>query len=73
LSTLLTAEQAAAFSGAMEIDLLTKHYDRRSSNGYPEFEQAVEHIGGYSSDTPIGVVGAISPWNLPVVLRSPKH
>ena len=39
----------------------------------PEIEQQVTHIGHlFKRYTPIGVVGAISPWNLPVLLSFAK-
>lgn len=39
----------------------------------PEVEQQVENIGQvFKRYTPIGVVGAIIPWNLPVLLSFAK-
>src|SRR3984893_3029601 len=75
LSTLLTAEQGRPlFQARLEIDLLTKHYGPALIQmDIPEFEQRVERIGRVvKRHTPIGVVGAISPWNLPVVLSFAK-
>jgi acyl-CoA reductase-like NAD-dependent aldehyde dehydrogenase len=70
LSVLLTAEQGRPlFQARWEIDLLTKVYGPAFMQmDIPEIEQQVTHIGHVLKRyTPIGVVGAISPWNLPVM------
>jgi acyl-CoA reductase-like NAD-dependent aldehyde dehydrogenase len=75
LSTLLTAEQGRPLSQAQwEINLLTKHYGPAVVQmDIPESEQHVENIGQvFKRYTPIGVVGAIIPWNLPVLLSFAK-
>ena len=75
LSTLLTAEQGRPLSQARwEIDLLTKHYGPALVQmDIPEVRQRVENIGQiFKRYTPIGVVGAIIPWNLPVLLSFAK-
>ena len=75
LSVLLTAEQGRPLAQAeWEIDLLTKAFGPALGQmELHEKEQEIPHIGqirkGY---TPIGVIGAISPWNLPVVLSFAK-
>jgi NAD-dependent aldehyde dehydrogenases len=73
---LLTAEQGRPlFQARWEIDLLTKVYGPVFMQmDIPEIEQQVSHIGHLLKRyTPIGVVGAISPWNLPVILSFAKH
>jgi acyl-CoA reductase-like NAD-dependent aldehyde dehydrogenase len=75
LSVLLTAEQGRPlFQTRWEIDLLTKVYGPAFMQmDIPEIEQQVTHIGHVLKQyTPIGVVGAISPWNLPVILSFAK-
>jgi acyl-CoA reductase-like NAD-dependent aldehyde dehydrogenase len=75
LSTLLTAEQGRPlFQARWEIDLLTKHYGPALVEmDIPEVQQRVENIGQvFKRYTPIGVVGAIIPWNLPVLLSFAK-
>jgi acyl-CoA reductase-like NAD-dependent aldehyde dehydrogenase len=75
LSVLLTAEQGRPlFQARWEIDLLTKVYGPAFMQmDIPEIEQHVTHIGHvFKRHTPIGVVGAISPWNLPVILSFAK-
>jgi acyl-CoA reductase-like NAD-dependent aldehyde dehydrogenase len=75
LSTLLTAEQGRPlFQARWEIELLTKHYGPALIQiDIPEFEQEVANIGQiFRRYTPIGVVGAIIPWNLPVLLSFAK-
>ena len=66
LSVLLTAEQGRPLLQARwEIDLLSKVYGPAFTQmDIPKIEQKVTHIGHVSKRyTPIGVVGAISPWN----------
>lgn len=75
LSVLLTAEQGRPLAQARwEIDLLTKAYGPAVMQmDIPEIEQEVSDIGHiFKRYTPIGVVGAISPWNLPVLLSFAK-
>ena len=75
LSMLLTAEQGRPLAQARwEIDLLTKAYGPAVMQmDIPEIEQEVSDIGHiFKRYTPIGVVGAISPWNLPVLLSFAK-
>ncbi len=75
LSVLLTAEQGRPlFQARWEIDLLTKLFGPAFIQiDIPEIEQDVAHIGHvFKRYTPIGVVGAISPWNLPVLLSFAK-
>jgi len=71
LSVLLTAEQGRPlFQARWEIDLLTKRFGPAFLQmDIPEIEQDVADIGHvFKRYTPIGVVGAITPWNLPVLL-----
>jgi acyl-CoA reductase-like NAD-dependent aldehyde dehydrogenase len=71
LSVLLTAEQGRSlFQARWEIDLLTKRFGPAFMQmDIPEIEQDVADIGHvFKRYTPIGVVGAITPWNLPVLL-----
>jgi acyl-CoA reductase-like NAD-dependent aldehyde dehydrogenase len=71
LSVLLTAEQGRPlFQARWEIDLLTKRFGPAFVQmDIPEIEQDVADIGHvFKRYTPIGVVGAITPWNLPVLL-----
>jgi acyl-CoA reductase-like NAD-dependent aldehyde dehydrogenase len=71
LGVLLTAEQGRPlFQARWEIDLLTKLYGPAFMQmDIPEIEQDYEHVGRVCKRyTPIGVVGAITPWNLPVIL-----
>jgi acyl-CoA reductase-like NAD-dependent aldehyde dehydrogenase len=75
LSALLTAEQGDALAGARwEIDLLTKAYGPAPLKmELDEEEQDIPHIGHVTKRyTPIGVIGAISPWNVPVLLSFAK-
>src|SRR5262245_47786510 len=75
LSVLLTAEQGRPlFQARWEIDLLTKLYGPAFMQmDLPEIEQKVAHIGHvFKRYTPIGVVGALIPWNLPVILSFMK-
>jgi acyl-CoA reductase-like NAD-dependent aldehyde dehydrogenase len=75
LSVLLTAEQGRPlFQARWEIDLLTKLYGPAFMQmDIPEIEQDVAHIGHvFKRYTPIGVVGAITPWNLPVIISFMK-
>jgi acyl-CoA reductase-like NAD-dependent aldehyde dehydrogenase len=75
LSTLVTAEQGRPlFQARWEIELLTKHYGPALIQlGIPELALEVENLGHVSRRyAPIGVVGAISPWNLPVLLSFAK-
>jgi acyl-CoA reductase-like NAD-dependent aldehyde dehydrogenase len=75
LSVLLTAEQGRPLLQARwEIDLLTKLYGPAFMQmDIPEIEQDVAHIGHvFKRYTPIGVVGAITPWNLPVIISFMK-
>jgi acyl-CoA reductase-like NAD-dependent aldehyde dehydrogenase len=71
LSVLLTAEQGGPLAIArFHFDLLTKAMGPALMQmELPETEQEVPHIGHITKRfTPIGVVGAISPWNLPVLI-----
>jgi acyl-CoA reductase-like NAD-dependent aldehyde dehydrogenase len=71
LSVLLTAEQGGPLAIArFYFDLLTKAMGPALMQmELPETEQEVPHIGHITKRfTPIGVVGAISPWNLPVLI-----
>jgi acyl-CoA reductase-like NAD-dependent aldehyde dehydrogenase len=71
LSVLLTAEQGRPlFQARWEIDLLTKRFGPAFMQmDIPEIEQDVVEIGHiFKRYTPIGVVGAITPWNLPVLI-----
>jgi acyl-CoA reductase-like NAD-dependent aldehyde dehydrogenase len=71
LSVLLTAEQGGPLAIArFYFDLLTKAMGPALMQmALPEIEQEVPHIGNITKRfTPIGVVGAISPWNLPVLI-----
>src|SRR5580704_10301225 len=71
LSVLLTAEQGGPLAIArFYLDLLTKAMGPALMQmELPETEQEVPHIGYITKRfTPIGVVGAISPWNLPVLI-----
>ena len=71
LSVLLTAEQGRPlFQARWEIDLLTKRFGPAFMQmDIPEIEQDVADIGHvFKRYTPIGVVGAITPWNLPVLI-----
>ena len=71
LSVLLTAEQGRPlFQARWEIDLLTKRFGPAFLQmDIPEIEQDVADIGHvFKRYTPIGVVGAITPWNLPVLI-----
>ena len=75
LSVLLTAEQGRAlFQARWEIDLLTKLYGPAFMQmDLPEIEQDAAHIGHvFKRYTPIGVIGVLIPWNLPVVLSFMK-
>jgi acyl-CoA reductase-like NAD-dependent aldehyde dehydrogenase len=75
LSVLLTAEQGRPLVQARwEVDLVTKLYGPAFMHmDIPEIEQDVAHIGHVCKRyTPIGVVGAISPWNLPVIISFMK-
>ena len=75
LSVLLTAEQGRPLAQARwEIDQLTKAYGPAVMQmDIPEIEQEVSDIGHiFKRYTPIGVVGAISPRNLPVLLSFAK-
>src|SRR6266481_2457591 len=75
LGVLLTAEQGRPlFQARWEIDLLTKLYGPAFMQmDIPEIEQDVAHIGHvFKRYTPIGVVGAITPWNLPVIISFMK-
>src|SRR4029077_21211925 len=75
LSVLLTAEQGRPlFQARWEIGLLTKLYGPAFMQmDIPEIEQDVAHIGHvFKRYTPIGVVGAITPWNLPVIISFMK-
>jgi acyl-CoA reductase-like NAD-dependent aldehyde dehydrogenase len=75
LSVLLTAEQGRPlFQARWELDLLTKLYGPAFIQmDLPEVEQDVVHIGHiFKRHTPIGVVGAITPWNLPVIISFMK-
>src|SRR5215469_5343229 len=75
LSTLVTAEQGRPLSQAhWEIELLTKHYGPALIQmDVREFKEEVKNIGQILKRyTPIGVVGAISPWNLPALLSFAK-
>jgi acyl-CoA reductase-like NAD-dependent aldehyde dehydrogenase len=71
LSVLLTAEQGRPlFQARWEIDLLTKRFGPAFMQmDIPEIEQELADIGHvFKRYTPIGVVGAITPWNLPVLI-----
>jgi acyl-CoA reductase-like NAD-dependent aldehyde dehydrogenase len=71
LSVLLTAEQGRPlFQARWEIDLLTKRFGPAFMQmDIPEIELDVADIGHvFKRYTPIGVVGAITPWNLPVLI-----
>src|ERR1700756_4094558 len=71
LGVLLTAEQGRPlFQARWEIDLLTKLYGPAFMQmDIPEIEQDGVHIGHvFKRYTPIGVVGAITPWNLPALI-----
>jgi len=71
LSVLLTAEQGRPlFQARWEIDLLTKRFGPAFMQmDIREIEQDVADIGHvFKRYTPIGVVGAITPWNLPVLI-----
>ena len=71
LSVLLTAEQGRPlFQARWEIDLLTKRFGPAFMQmDIPEIEQDLADIGHvFKRYTPIGVVGAITPWNLPVLI-----
>jgi acyl-CoA reductase-like NAD-dependent aldehyde dehydrogenase len=71
LSVLLTAEQGRPlFQARWEIDFLTKLYGPAFLQmDLPETDRDVAHIGRvFKRYTPIGVVGAITPWNVPVLL-----
>jgi acyl-CoA reductase-like NAD-dependent aldehyde dehydrogenase len=75
LSALLTAEQGGPLARARwEIDLLTKAFGPAPMQmELHEKEQDIPHIGHITKRySPIGVVGAISPWNLPVLLSFTK-
>jgi acyl-CoA reductase-like NAD-dependent aldehyde dehydrogenase len=75
LSVLLTAEQGGPIAIArFYLDLLTKAMGPALMRmELPEIEQEVPYIGHITKRfTPIGVVGAISPWNLPVFLSFTK-
>lgn len=71
LSVLLTAEQGRPLAQARwEIDLLTKVFGPACMQmELPDKEQDVPHIGHVTKrQAPLGIVGAISPWNVPVIL-----
>ena len=71
LSVLLTAEQGRPlFQARWEVDLLTKRFGPAFMQmDIPEIEQDVADVGHvFKRYTPIGVVGAITPWNLPVLI-----
>jgi acyl-CoA reductase-like NAD-dependent aldehyde dehydrogenase len=75
LSSLLTAEQGRPLAGAKwEIEWLTKLYgDAVQLMELPEEESDVEGVGHVVKRyVPLGVVCAISPWNLPVLLSFVK-
>ena len=75
LIVLLTAERGATLAQARwEIDLIVKALGPAVLQmELREEEQDVQHIGHITKRyTPIGVVGAISPWNLPVFLSFTK-
>src|SRR5258708_32735212 len=75
LIVLLTAERGGTLAQARwEIDLVTKALGPAVLQmELREEEQDVQHIGHITKRyTPIGVVGAISPWNLPVFLSFTK-
>jgi len=75
LSVLLTAEQGRPLAQARwEIDFLTKGFGAAYMHmELPNKEQDVPNIGHVTKrHAPVGVVGAISPWNLPVLLSFAK-
>jgi acyl-CoA reductase-like NAD-dependent aldehyde dehydrogenase len=75
LSALLTAEHGGPLAEAQwEIDLLTKWFGPAPMQmELNEKEQDVSQIGHITKRyTPVGVVGAISPWNVPVLLSFAK-
>jgi acyl-CoA reductase-like NAD-dependent aldehyde dehydrogenase len=75
LIVLLTAERGGTLAQARwEIDLVTKALGPAVLQmEIREEEQDVQHIGHITKRyTPIGVVGAISPWNMPVFLSFTK-
>jgi acyl-CoA reductase-like NAD-dependent aldehyde dehydrogenase len=75
LSSLLTAEQGRPLAGAKwEIEWTTKLYgDAFRRMELPEEESDVEGVGHVVKRyVPLGVVCAISPWNLPVLLSFVK-
>jgi len=75
LSVLLTAEQGRPlFQARWEMELLTKLYGPGFMQmDIPEIEQDVTHMGHvFKRYTPVGVVGAISPWNVPVITSFAK-
>jgi acyl-CoA reductase-like NAD-dependent aldehyde dehydrogenase len=75
LTALLTAEHGDPLAGAQwEIDLLTKAYGPATLQmGLHEEEQDIPNMGHVTKRyTPIGVIGAISPWNVPVFLSFAK-
>jgi acyl-CoA reductase-like NAD-dependent aldehyde dehydrogenase len=75
LSSLLTAEQGRPLAGAKwEIDWATNIYgDAFRRMELPEEESDVEGVGHVVKRyVPLGVVCAISPWNLPVLLSFVK-
>ena len=75
LIVLLTAEQGRPLSMARwEIDLLTNHYGPGFLKmDLPQIEQHIAGIGlVIKRHTPRGVVGAITPWNVPVLLSFVK-
>jgi acyl-CoA reductase-like NAD-dependent aldehyde dehydrogenase len=75
LIVLLTAEQGRPLSQARwEIDLLTNLYGPAFLKmDLPQIEQHVAGIGHvFKRHTPRGVVGAITPWNVPVLLSFNK-
>lgn len=75
LSVILTAEQGRPLAQARrEIDLLTKAFGAAYMHmELPDKEKDVSNIGHVTKrHAPVGVVGAISPWNLPVLLSFTK-
>ena len=75
LSSLLTAEQGRPLAGAKwEIEWATKIYgDAFRRMELPEEESDVEGVGHVVKRyVPLGVVCAVSPWNLPVLLSFVK-
>ena len=75
LSSLLTAEQGRPLAGAKwEIEWVTKLYGNAFRGmELPEEESDVEEVGHVVKRyVPLGVVCAISPWNLPVFLSLVK-